>query len=187
MGDVSRAQHLGSLLTDYPAETEREGVFLRQMSRLLTVGEQAFARDHLVPGHFTASAFVLDPEQRALLLILHAKLGMWLQPGGHIEPDDRDVVAAARRELREEVGLGDANLLQASLFDIDVHDIPAFGATPPHQHFDLRFAFVAPRRSVVAASDARDARWVPLPEVARFHTDASVMRAVERLRRRLAG
>lgn len=51
---------------------------------------------------FTASAFVVNNEQ--VLLIHHAKLDQWLQPGGHIEaretPDE-----AASREVKEETGV----------------------------------------------------------------------------------
>ena len=44
-----------------------------------------FSREHYVPGHFTASAFVLSPTRDMLLLVFHGKLHRWLQPGGHID------------------------------------------------------------------------------------------------------
>ena len=50
--------------------------------------------------HFTASAFVIDAECARVCLVEHAKLGRLLQPGGHIEPTDTSVDAAALRELR---------------------------------------------------------------------------------------
>ncbi|MDY6771104.1 MAG: NUDIX domain-containing protein [Candidatus Nanohaloarchaea archaeon] len=50
---------------------------------------------------FTASAYVVQDD--AVLLVRHAKLGQWLQPGGHIE--DREMPhETARRETREETG-----------------------------------------------------------------------------------
>jgi 8-oxo-dGTP diphosphatase len=48
--------------------------------------------------HFTASGIVLADEQ--VLLVEHRKLGMWLYPGGHIEPDE-DPVQAVLREGAE--------------------------------------------------------------------------------------
>ena len=39
-------------------------------------------------GHITASALVIDPERDRVLLTLHRKLRMWLQMGGHCEPED---------------------------------------------------------------------------------------------------
>jgi hypothetical protein len=77
--------------------------------------------------------------------------------------------------------LRDVALLDDGIFDIDVHEIPARKDAPPHRHFDVRFAFQARTRTLVAASDASAARWVPLEEVSRAQSDASVMRAVARL------
>ncbi|MEN8041330.1 MAG: hypothetical protein ABFR95_07475, partial [Actinomycetota bacterium] len=48
-------------------------------------------RSEFEPGHFTASGFVTSPDGEALLLIHHGKLDRWLQPGGHIDPEDASV------------------------------------------------------------------------------------------------
>lgn len=51
---------------------------------------------------FTASAYIVDDGR--VLLMNHSKLGMWLQPGGHIE--DREMPhETAQREAREETGV----------------------------------------------------------------------------------
>lgn len=138
------------------------------------------ARSHFMPGHFTASAFVLSPDDQDLLLIFHGKLHRWLQPGGHVDPQDEHTLAAARREVLEEVDLSDMSTV-GGLFDLDVHEIPALRGEPGHKHFDLRYLFRAGTRQVQAGSDARDVRWVPLAHVTEVESDASVMRAVRKL------
>ena len=146
-----------------------------------------FSRNHFVPGHFTASAFVLSPSEESLLLILHGKLGLWLQPGGHIDPEDSDVFAAARREVREEVGIDQIEWAEGgpSLFDLDIHTIPARpGKEPAHEHFDLRVFLRAPHLGFTVGSDAKDARWVALDKISLEISDESVMRAVRKLGRR---
>jgi hypothetical protein len=74
------------------------------------------------------------------------------------------------------------------LVDVDVHDIPARGEMPAHQHFDVRFAFDATHTDVRAGSDAKQARWVSIAELLAgglgLPTDESVMRAVRKLSRR---
>lgn len=147
-------------------------------------GRDPFARDHFVPGHFTASAFIVSPDLDALLLIFHGKLSRWLQPGGHVDPQDGSILAAARREVHEEVGLVDLPLLQEGVFDLDIHDIPQLKGAPSHAHFDVRFAFRAPSLAFQAASDAKAGRWVKLSEIDEASSDASVMRAVNKLRAR---
>jgi 8-oxo-dGTP pyrophosphatase MutT (NUDIX family) len=154
------------------------------MRALTHVTGDPFARDHWTPGHFTASAFVLSPDRAKLLLILHGKLHRWLQPGGHIEPDDVDVFAAAQREVAEEVGLPDLPHADGpSIFDVDVHRIPPIGSAPAHRHFDVRVLLLAPDLRATAGSDAKEARWVPLADVARWETDESVLRAVRKFQR----
>ena len=67
-----------------PRLVERDrGSELSRMIELAQSGEESLRRDAFSPGHFTASAFVLSPRRDQLLLILHKKLGLWLQPGGH--------------------------------------------------------------------------------------------------------
>lgn len=52
---------------------------------------------------FTASALVLMPDRRVLLLH-HRKLGVWLYPGGHIEANETPDEAIVR-EVLEETGV----------------------------------------------------------------------------------
>lgn len=176
-----RTDHLRSELGRVTPADPREANHLRRMRDLLASTGDPFARDHYVPGHFTASAFIVSPDRTALLLIYHAKLHRWLQPGGHVDPADADVLAAARREMSEEVGLSNLQLVGGRIFDVDVHVIPARATEPAHEHFDVRYLFEAEVTVVHAATDAVDARWVPLVELAAIATDESVTRASRKL------
>ncbi len=171
------------LLAYLPHDDEERG-HVASMLALCSLAGEPFDGAHFTPGHFTASAFILSPEEDALLLIFHGKLSRWLQPGGHVEASDESVLAAAQREVHEEVGLSGLVLVNEGLFDVDVHEIPARKADPAHRHFDVRFLLRARDRAFAAASDARDARWVKLAEVDQLGSDRSVLRAVEKLRRR---
>src|SRR5690606_13622575 len=152
--------------------------------------QSAFSRDTYEPGHFTASAFVLSPDKKKLLLILHRKLNLWLQPGGHIEPTDKNVIEAARREVMEETGLR-ALTLESSVFDLDVHLIPAWGDSPAHFHHDVRALFVAANLELKASAEVAEARWFDLEKVVACAddlgegkgTDESVLRVARRLLR----
>ena len=170
------------LLSAYVPADEREREFVVRMQELV-LQDAPFQRQSFAPGHFTASAFVLDPSRLSLLLILHKKLGLWLQPGGHVEPADDRAFTAARREVAEETGIGELSPLLAGeqIFDVDIHRIPARREEPAHEHFDVRFAFVAGSRALAENDEVADARWVPLAEVARVTGDESVLRAVRKL------
>ena len=180
-----RRQSLHILLHDFEAATQREEAYRLRMLELIEAPGDCFSRDHYQPGHFTCSSFVLSPDSQSLLLIYHSKLKRWLQPGGHNEPDDEDVFAAARREVAEETGILELHLVDGEqLFDVDIHAIPPWGAAPAHEHFDLRFLFKAPSLSARAGSDAMAAKWVAFSQVNAHESDASVMRAVAKLTQR---
>jgi 8-oxo-dGTP pyrophosphatase MutT (NUDIX family) len=119
---------------------------------------------HLEEGHFTASAWLLNAEKNAALLIHHRGWDRWFQPGGHIEPIDADLEAAVRREILEECGIGSADLAGEGLFDLDIHPIPAKASVPAHWHYDLRLCFVLPAEAslVVQAEEIKAFQWVPL-------------------------
>jgi len=167
-------------IASYLPDDPRERGFRERMLGLLSLAAPT-SRSHFVPGHLTASGFVLSPERDAVLLIFHKKLQIWIQPGGHIEPTDVSLEAAARREVAEEVGLTLPDAAPATVFDLDIHLIPARKAEPAHEHFDVRFCFVSPTRTFIVNDEVVDARWAPLKEIAKLTNDESVLRAVRKL------
>lgn len=54
--------------------------------------------------HFCASVFVVNPDNKKILLIMHRKNNRWTQPGGHIE-DEETPEECALREVYEETGI----------------------------------------------------------------------------------
>lgn len=157
-------KELRLLLEGYDPSDAVETCHRGAMLRLLDDGSSSWNRGHFVPGHFTASAYVVDAPGNHVAMIRHRSLGRWLQPGGHVDAADADAAAAARRELNEETGLDMSG--GGTLFDLDVHVIPARPDMPEHRHFDLRFLFVLPEGSLLpelhAADDAEGAAWMPL-------------------------
>jgi 8-oxo-dGTP pyrophosphatase MutT (NUDIX family) len=115
---------------------EREAIsivrFLEAFERLTSPFDQ-----DADPVHVTGSGVVVG--SKGVVLLEHKRLGIWLQPGGHLDPGETPWVAA-QRETAEETGLG---AVLAGPFDgagmpellhVDVH-----AGGRGHTHLDLRY------------------------------------------------
>lgn len=176
---TDRRTDLLRLLTGYQPVDADEQSFRDRMLDLAAVALDPFDRYHYEPGHFTASGFVLHPAGDRMLLIHHAKLDRWLQPGGHIDPEDGSPLHAAIREIAEEAGVSDIQPIADDLLDIDIHTFPRRGDQPTHLHFDLRFGFVAVDDALNRSeSETHGAAWLGGDELG---SERSVLRPATKL------
>ncbi len=144
----------------------------------------------IAEGHLTGSAVTVSSDAKHVLLLHHRKLDRWLQPGGHGDPGERTGEEVALREAFEETGIEGLRLHPTARrpFDLDVHEIPARGNEPAHQHLDLRYLVVAPPRAEIAPdlSELHAIRWVAWDETQTLGLDHGLLRALAKARRILA-
>lgn len=141
------------------------------------------------PGHITGAAWVVSADQRQVALVHHRKLDRWLQPGGHADGDG-DVVNVAWREATEELGLAHLTVVETGgtlvPLDVDVHDIPArYDAQgnlveDAHQHYDIRFLFIAGDQSLEVSDESHDVQWFDEAGVRSLTDERSVLRLMEK-------
>jgi 8-oxo-dGTP pyrophosphatase MutT (NUDIX family) len=113
------------------------------------------------PDHLTASTLVLDAAGGAVLLTLHAKARAWFQLGGHCEPGDRTLAAAALREATEESGLTGLALDPVPV-QLSEHAVAFCGPDGDVHHLDVRFvAVAAPGAEHAVSEESLDVRWWP--------------------------
>jgi len=166
--------HHAAFLQDYIPFDASESETKDQALLLLGQYPHSFCRTHL-PGHFTASALIVNAEKSHILLMHHKKLNLWLQPGGHWE-DGETLELTARREAFEEVGISQLELMLSKPFDIDQHSVPAIGSESAHVHFDVRYLFVCQSQEALTPNEeSLGLRWVPildLPGVNGYQEDS---------------
>jgi 8-oxo-dGTP pyrophosphatase MutT (NUDIX family) len=133
------------------------------------------------PGaHITASAVIISAGLDRVLLCLHGRIGRWVQLGGHLEPVDTTVAAAAAREAWEESGI-DGLIVDPRPIDLDIHPVRCrHGAS---LHYDIRYAVLAPADAVPTISaESRQLDWFPpdaLPAPLASATERLVAPAIE--------
>jgi 8-oxo-dGTP pyrophosphatase MutT (NUDIX family) len=92
--------------------------------------------EHVDVRHVTASAIVMG--ERGVVMHLHKRLGLWLQPGGHVDTDESPDDAAVR-ESQEELGMMVRHPSKGpQLVHVDVHPGPR-----GHRHYDVRYLLLA--------------------------------------------
>lgn len=129
----------------------------------------------------TVSAFILlrEGDELKVLLHRHRKLGLWFQPGGHVELDQNPWQAIAH-EIRDESGyeLEDLLVLQTAaplvaLSEIS-HPVPLLyrshryiAAEPAHFHTDATYGFLAKGRpaKTPAEGESQELAWFTSDEL----------------------
>ena len=179
---MSRHERLLAELETYASADAAEERHRLAMLDLLA-REKAFSRAHFVPGHFTASCYIVDAAGR-LLLHHHRRLDRWLQMGGHVEGDERPELAALR-EGAEESGLPDLRLV-GGIFDLDVHGIPAGKGEPEHAHFDVRYVArtEAPHAIAIDRAESNELAWFTLDRAAELMPGPESQRVIRKIRER---
>ncbi|WP_314171973.1 NUDIX hydrolase [Streptomyces winkii] len=168
-------------LTEWPAPADdgQEGLRRDYLAHLRTHEDGMWKA--CADGHITASALVVDPSAGRVLLTLHRKLHRWLQMGGHCEPEDASLAAAALREATEESGIDGLTLLPGGPLRLDRH------LTPCAWHLDVQYAALAPEGALEKVSEeSLELRWYGYDDVAAA-ADESVVRLMERTRALVGG
>jgi 8-oxo-dGTP pyrophosphatase MutT (NUDIX family) len=173
---------LKALLGNYHPDDIDEKRSKQQMLEFLEAYSDSFDRS-CIPGHFTASGWLLNKDGTRALLLLHKKFDEWLQPGGHCDGDS-DVLRVAIKETQEESGIIGVKPVFESIFDIDVHLIPPYGSDPEHYHYDVRFLLqVQSDESLILSEESHDLRWFGKDKNVLPTQERSIMRMFEKWER----
>src|ERR1035437_4433305 len=148
---------------------------------LLECSPAPFSRHHFHPGHITGTGFVLAPDGERVLVVHHRRLNRWLLTGGHLEPEDTEIWAWARRKVIEETGVSLLSDPAARLPGMDVHGIPSIGREPYHLHHDLLFTFRASSEGIRVSEESHALAWCSPAEFERYGLPDNIRRAYRRI------
>lgn len=105
-------------LTAYHPWNQQEERDREELLRRLSSGEELYTRDNAA-AHLTASAWVVSPDRTRVLMAYHKLYDSWAWLGGHAD-GDRDLLAVALREVREESGLTEVHPVSEDLYSLEI-------------------------------------------------------------------
>ena len=110
--------NLTQQLTQYRPWNEQEEADRRELLRRLEIGEDLYTRSNAA-AHLTASAWVVSPDRQQVLMAYHNLYDSWAWLGGHAD-GERDLLAVALREVREESGLTDVRPITEDIYSLEI-------------------------------------------------------------------
>lgn len=153
-----------------------------QMLGWLHAAPAPFSRENTF-AHFTASSWVVSPDRQQVLLIYHNIYNSWAWMGGHAD-GDRDLLAVALRETREESGLQNLKLQHDGIFSLETLTVDGHikrGAyVSSHLHLNVTYLLEAdPKEALRVKPDENSGvAWFPVSSVARKVTEPWMMEHV---------
>ena len=175
---------LGKRLRAY-VPTASEGDDVRRVRHLMADGSPW---DRRIPLHVTASALIVHPPSRRVLLRWHQRQQAWLQIGGHADPGEADPLVVALREGEEETGLPDLTPWpDEELRHVVVVPVPANKHEPAHEHADLRFLLATQHPGAARPErPTAELRWLSTADALQLTSEENVRETIRRAGRLLA-
>lgn len=168
------------MLRDYRPRSDVEAA---DVSRVLALAGDPWSRSN--PLHVTASALIVHPPSRRVLLRWHARQQAWLQIGGHADPGETDPLAIALREGAEETGLDDlVPWPDSDVVHVVIVPVPAAPHEPAHEHADVRFVLATEKPDLARPENpVAELRWVSIADAYRATTEANLRETLSRVER----
>lgn len=169
-----------SILEGYQPLTGSEA---GEMTRIKEIAGDPWLRE--TPLHLTASAVIVHPATRRVLLRWHERQQAWLQVGGHGDPGESDPLAIALREGEEESGLSDLTPWpDAAIRHVSIVKVAPSKAKgePAHEHADLRyFLATADPEAIRPETPGAELRWMSIEDAMGFIANDSLAETLRRL------
>ena len=141
------------------------------------IEEDSVTRAENLASHVCAYFLPHDLQSKKVFLVHHRKSGLWLSPGGHVEPGET-LLDTLNREVEEELGLEQAYSGDEQPFMLSITEI----VNPTQEcrtHFDVWYLLKAD--GLELRPDTREfleSRWLDFSESRELVTDQATLRAL---------
>ena len=126
--------------------------------------------------HLTASAWVVSPDRKQVLMAYHNIYNSWAWLGGHAD-GEWNLQKVAIREVEEESGLSQVTLLQEAPVSLEILTVDGHWKrgmyVSSHLHLNVTYLMEAdPRKPIRKKPDENSAvAWIPVEEIGEKSTE----------------
>ena len=162
-------------LEEYTPWNEQEAADRAELLRRLKSGEELYTRQNK-SAHLTASAWVVSPARDKVLMAYHNLYNSWSWLGGHAD-GERDLLAVALREVREESGVKDVRPVFEQIYSVEILTVDGHEKrgeyVPSHLHLNVTYLLEAdPEEAVhIKPDENSQVGWFGLDEAIAASTE----------------
>ena len=126
--------------------------------------------------HFTASAWVVNPERTKVLMIYHNIYDSWAWMGGHADGEE-DLFKVAEREAKEESGITDIRPVSEDILSIEIVTVSGHEKrgeyVSSHLHLNATYLFEAPedQELFIKPDENSGVMWIDIDDIKNKSTE----------------
>ena len=138
--------NLREIIEGYAPDCEQEVQDRRMMLTYLTLFPDDILTRQNEIAHFSASAWVVNPQRDRVLMLYHNIYKSWAWPGGHADGEE-NLLGVALREVKEETGVERLRPVTEQLYSLEILTVNAHikrgKYVVPHLHLNLTYLLEA--------------------------------------------
>ena len=153
-------------------QEERDRIVLLEW---LESGKDILTRENEV-AHLTASAWVVSPDRKCVLMAYHNLYNSWAWLGGHAD-GEKDLLGTAIREAREESGIENVRPVSEEILSIETLCVDGHEKrgkyVPSHLHLNVTYLLEAdPSQELYVKPDENSAvAWIAVEDIPKKSTE----------------
>ncbi|MDR3599578.1 MAG: NUDIX hydrolase [Desulfosporosinus sp.] len=146
-------------------------------------------RNNLI-AHITSSAFAVNRARDKVLMIHHNIYNSWSWIGGHAD-GEKDLLAVAMKELKEETGVKNIHPVCSDIFALDVlavlGHIKRGVYVSPHLHLSVAYLIEVDENDILVVKEDENSgvKWIPMDQICVYSTEPHMCKVYEKLRAKI--
>jgi 8-oxo-dGTP pyrophosphatase MutT (NUDIX family) len=178
-------------IQDYITYNEQEENDKRVMLNYINYNHDVLTRSNEI-AHFTASAWVLNPDENKLLMIYHNIYKSWAWTGGHADGEE-DLLSVAIREVQEETGITKVVPVIDDIFSLEIITVDGHMKKgkyiSSHLHLNVTFLLKALEyeKLVIKPDENKGVKWMEIEEAVSASNEPWMQEIYRKLNRKLKG